>query len=131
MLSKILIGILLSMGVSGYFYYQFSIVPLQVKLEEQSKLIMAFELREAQQKDTIEKLQTSFQTQTAALNGLAAKNSEINGEMNRYLGIFRRHDLSKLAAAKPGLIEPRINKGTKDVFDSIENDSNIIDSMDN
>lgn len=119
------------MGVSGYFYYQFSIVPLQVKLEEQSKLIMAFELREAQQKDTIEKLQTSFQTQTAALNGLAAKNSEINGEMNRYLGIFRRHDLSKLAAAKPGLIEPRINKGTKDVFDSIENDSNIIDSMDN
>ena len=131
MLSKILIGILLSMGVSGYFYYQFSVVPLQVKLEEQSKLIMAFELREAQQKDTIEKLQTSFQTQTAALNGLAAKNSEINGEMNRYLDIFRRHDLSKLAAAKPGLIEPRINKGTKDVFDSIENDSNIIDSMDN
>lgn len=131
MLSKVLIGILLSMGVSGYFYYQFSVVPLQVKLEEQSKLIMAFELREAQQKDTIEKLQTSFQTQTAALNGLAAKNSEINGEMNRYLDIFRRHDLSKLAAAKPGLIEPRINKGTKDVFDSIENDSNIIDSMDN
>ena len=51
-------------------------------------------------------------------------------EMNRYLDIFKRHDLTKLAAAKPGLIETRINKGTKDVFESIEKDSTNIDSLD-
>ena len=50
--------------------------------------------------------------------------------MNRYLDIFKRHNLTKLAAAKPGLIEPRVNKGTKDVFDSIEKDSRDIDSLD-
>jgi hypothetical protein len=44
--------------------------------------------------------------------------------------MFKRHNLTKLAAAKPGLIEPRVNKGTKDVFDSIEEDSRNIDSLD-
>ena len=124
-------GIMLSFAVTGYLYYQYSIVPMQVKLEEQTKLILVFEVREAQQVETIEKLQTSFLTQTTALNDLAAKNSEITGEMNRYLDIFRRHNLSKLAAAKPGLIETRINNGTKDVFESIEADSRFIDSINN
>ena len=50
--------------------------------------------------------------------------------MNRYLDIFKRHNLSKLAAAKPGLIEKRVNNGTKEVFDGIEQDSRIIDSLD-
>ena len=49
--------------------------------------------------------------------------------MSRYMNIFRRHNLSKLAAAKPGLIEPRINKGTKNVFDSIEKDSAFISDL--
>ena len=56
--------------------------------------------------------------------------TDIQKEMNRYIDIFKRHDLTKLASAKPGLIEPRINKGTKDVFDSIEEDSRNIDSLD-
>ena len=55
---------------------------------------------------------------------------QIQVEMNRYLDIFKRHNLSKLAAAKPGLIEKRANKATKGVFDGIENDSANIDSLD-
>ena len=50
--------------------------------------------------------------------------------MNRYLDIFKRHNLTKLAAAKPGLIEPRANKATKEVFDGIEEDSRDIDAAD-
>ena len=50
--------------------------------------------------------------------------------MSRYLDIFKRHNLSKLAAAKPGLIETRVNNGTKEVFESIEQDSRNIDSLD-
>ena len=50
--------------------------------------------------------------------------------MNRYLDIFKRHNLTKLAAAKPGLIESRVNKATKEVFDGIENDSRDIDDLD-
>ena len=68
--------------------------------------------------------------QTEGLLALQSRNQEIEAEMNRYLDIFKRHDLSKLAAAKPGLIEPRVNNGTNDVFNSIEESSRNIDGLD-
>ena len=68
--------------------------------------------------------------QTEGLLDIQKKNQQIEQEMNRYLDIFKRHNLSKLAAAKPGLIETRVNNGTKEVFESIEQDSRNIDSLD-
>jgi hypothetical protein len=93
-------------------------------------LNQAFELRNQEQKLAIESLQSDFALQTEGLLEIQARNQEIQQEMSRYLDIFKRHNLTRLAAAKPGLIEPRINKGTKDVFDSIEEDSRNIDSLD-
>ena len=75
-------------------------------------------------------LQNDFAKQTKALTSLQSKNNEIELEMNRYLDIFKRHNLTKLAAAKPGLIESRANKATKEVFDGIEQDSRDIDAAD-
>ena len=95
-----------------------------------SALNDAFELRDAEQKAAIENLQNDFTLQTNSLLELQSKNQEIEAEMSRYLDIFKRHNLSKLAIAKPGLIETRVNKGTKDVFDSIEKDTAGIDSLD-
>ena len=88
-----------------------------------SALNDAFELRDAEQKAAIENLQNDFTLQTNSLLELQSKNQEIEAEMSRYLDIFKRHNLSKLAIAKPGLIETRVNNGTKDVFDSIEKDT--------
>tara|TARA_B100001939_G_C16945477_1_gene620113 strand:+ start:2295 stop:2690 length:396 start_codon:yes stop_codon:yes gene_type:complete len=82
------------------------------------------------QEETISTLQNDFALQTSQLNELALKNQETQKEMNRYLDIFKRHNLTKLAAAKPGLIEPRANKATKEVFDGIEEDSRDIDAAD-
>ena len=90
----------------------------------------AHELRDKEQKAAIESLQYDFPLQTNSLLEIQNRNQQIQQEMNRYLDIFKRHDLTRLAAAKPGLIQPRINKGTKDVFDSIEEDSRNIDSLD-
>jgi hypothetical protein len=50
--------------------------------------------------------------------------------MNRYLDVFKRHNLTKLAIAKPGLLETRVNNGTKKVFESIEESSRNIDVLD-
>jgi hypothetical protein len=61
---------------------------------------------------------------------MTARNAEIEGEMNRYLDIFKRHNLNKLAIAKPGLIEKRVNDGTKKVFETIEEDSKALDNLD-
>ena len=82
------------------------------------------------QEETISSLQNDFAKQTQALTSLQSKNNEIELEMNRYLDIFKRHNLTKLAAAKPGLIESRANKATKEVFDGIEQDSRDIDAAD-
>jgi hypothetical protein len=82
------------------------------------------------QEDAISSLQNDFTLQTGKLNDLQKKSQETQKEMNRYLDIFKRHSLTKLAAAKPGLIEPRVNKATKEVFDGIEQDSRDIDAAD-
>ena len=84
----------------------------------------------ATQEEAIKTMQNDFALQTTQLNELQKKSQEAQMEMNRYLDIFKRHNLTKLAAAKPGLLEPRINKGTKNVFDSIEEISKHIDSLD-
>lgn len=121
MLSKVLIGILFAFGVAGYFYY----TTTQNQLIELRDLNKAYELKVKTQDEAINTIQESYKAQSEALTALTEKNREIAQEMNRYLDIFRRHDLSKLAAAKPGLIEKRVNEATKDVFDSLENDSNF------
>ncbi len=121
-MSKILIGVIAVLLLSNYFLWN--------QNNKLSDLNQAFELRDKEQKAAIESLQNDFTLQTNSLLELQNRNQEIQQEMNRYLDIFKRHDLTKLAAAKPGLIQPRINKGTKDVSDSIEEDSRNIDSLD-
>ena len=90
----------------------------------------AYELRDAEQDAAINQLQGDLELQGAGLQEMTKRNAEIQGEMNRYLNIFKRHNLTKLAYAKPGLIEPKANKATKEVFDGIEEDSRNIDDLD-
>ena len=121
-MSKVLIGIIVVMGLATYLLWN--------ENSKLSALNQAFEIRNQEQKLAIESLQNDFTLQTDSLLEIQSRNQEIQQEMSRYLDIFKRHDLTRLAAAKPGLIQPRINKGTKDVFDSIEEDSRNIDSLD-
>ena len=122
MMSKVLIGIIVVLVLSSYLLWN--------ENSKLSALNQAFELRNQEQKLAIESLQNDFTLQTDSLLEIQNRNQKIEQEMSRYLDIFKRHNLTKLASAKPGLIEPRINKGTKDVFDSIEEDSRNIDSLD-
>ena len=75
-------------------------------------------------------MQEDFKTQSEGLLEIQKRNNEIELEMTRYLDIFKRHNLTKLAIAKPNLIETRVNNGTKKVFDSIEEVSRTIDGLD-
>ena len=127
MISKVLIGIILGGGIIGYLYY----TNTQAELTELREYNMAMELQVKTQNETIDKMSKQYETQAKALGELTSKNAEIEAEMSRYLDIFRRHDLSKLAAAKPGLIEPRVNNATKEVFDSLETDSSFEFDADN
>ncbi len=89
-------------------------------------------------------LQTAAQTNEATIRSLEAKsaqqaqqmglltqnNQQLSSQRDEYMSIFKRHNLTKLARAKPGLIEPRINKGTSEVLRTIEADSRELDQAD-
>lgn len=111
----------------GYVYY----TQTQSKIEEQAQKLAVYKVAQQEQEKTIEALQTNLAVTTESLNNMSKRNAEIEAEKERYLAIFSKHDLTKLATAKPGLIEKRFNKGTDDVFKSIEADTAVIDSLDN
>ena len=77
-----------------------------------------------------EQAEKNLKVQLEAVSKLTEKNSAMQEEMDDYLSIFKRHDLTKLARVKPGLIEPRINNGTKKVFEQIEKDSEEVENAD-
>jgi hypothetical protein len=121
-MNQLFIGIIMAMALGGYFLYQQN---ESLKIEN-----LAFQVRDQEQTATIKAQQESFEKQSSALNNMTARNAEIEGEMTRYLDIFKRHNLNKLAIAKPGLIEKRVNDGTKKIFETIEEDSKSLDNLD-
>jgi len=122
-MNQLYIGIILVLSLGSYYLYQQNQVLTANNL--------ALEGAVATQEEAIKTMQSDFALQTKQLGELQAKSQATQMEMNRYLDIFKRHNLTKLAAAKPGLLEPKINNGTKNVFDSIEEISRTIDSLDN
>ena len=91
---------------------------------------LALEGAIVEQQAAMDAMKESFEKQGKSLQNMMRKNAQIEQEMNSYLDIFRRHNLNQLAVAKPGMIEKRVNNATKQVFESIENDSKELDSLD-
>ena len=119
---QFLLALIVALGRSTYYLWNEN----QTLKGNNAKLEYAVET----QQETITNLQNDFVLQGKSLIDMQSKNQQIEAEMNRYLDIFKRHDLTKLAAAKPGLIEPRVNEATKEVFNGIEQDSRDIDDAD-
>ena len=121
-MQQMLIGIILVLGLGSYYLYN--------QNQVLSANNLALEGAVAEQQAAMDVMKDNFEKQGKALNNLASRNAQIEQEMNSYLDIFRRHNLNQLAIAKPGMIEKRINDGTAQVFESIENDSKELDSLD-
>jgi len=121
-MQQFFIAIILVLGLGSYWLYNEN----ETLKANNLKLETAVET----QKQTMEAMKESYEKQGKALNQLQRKNAQIEAEKDKYLDIFRRHDLNKLAIAKPGLIEIRSNKATKEVFETIENDTKVIDKLD-
>ena len=121
MFNQLFIGIILVLGLGGYWLYNEN-----VTLKQNNALL---EGAVAEQKAAIASITESFEKQTKSLGNLQRNYNQIEQEKDQYLAIFARHNLDKLAIAKPGLIELRANNRTKEVFDAIEEDSNRISSL--
>jgi hypothetical protein len=86
-------------------------------------------------RDNNAKLEIANETNTATINQLnndarlaEAENAELQASLqaaeaykDELVQKLQKHDLSRLSVRKPGLIERRINNGTAQVFDDLEN----------
>ena len=120
-MQQIFLILLLVLGGASYWLYNEN----QTLKENNVKLELAVE----EQKEAMEAIKKSYETQGKALLNIQSRNAQIEAEKAEYLDIFRRHNLNKLAEAKPGLVETRINKGTAAVFGDIENDSKELSNL--
>ena len=130
-MSKILLGVIGAMAVSGYAYYFLSVAPLKVQNQELIEENTAFQVAMQEQAETIRRIEENIEKTKESLNKLTKQNQQYEQEQAEYLDIFRRHNLAQLASAKPGLVEKRVNKGTQEVFDAIEADSQRISNLSN
>ena len=121
-MQQFFMGLVLILGIACYWLYNAN--------QTLTANNIALEGAIAQQEEAMKVMKESYEKQGKALNQLSSRNAQIEQEMNQYMDIFRRHNLNKLAIAKPGMIEKRANDATKAVFESIENDSKELDSLD-
>ena len=83
----------------------------------------ALEVQAQEQEAALQALELSLTIQREATRDMQEHAADIQDQMDGYLKIFKDHDFTRLARAKPGLIEPRANKATDDIFTDIENDT--------
>ena len=83
----------------------------------------ALEVQAQEQEAALQALELSLTIQREATKDMQEHAADIQDQMDGYLKIFKDHDFTRLARAKPGLIEPRANKATDAVFTDIENDT--------
>ena len=122
-MNQLLIGIILVLGLGGYWLYQ--------ENQTLASNNLALEGAVAEQRAAFEAMKESFEKQGRSLQNMSRRNAEIEAEKAEYLSIFSRHNLDMLAIKKPGLMESRFNKGSISVMEGIEDDTKKLNSLDN
>ena len=132
-----MLPLLAVVGAGAYGYHTLEIGKRETAIAqlEKNNVVLkenSVRLETALERETTsrEQAEKNLKVQLEAVGKLTEKNSAMQEEMDDYLSIFKRHDLTKLARVKPGLIEPRINNGTKKVFEQIEKDSEEVQNAD-
>ena len=100
----------------GYYYYKDTQARIQVLTENNSKL----ELAAKTQTQTIDTLVQDAQKYASLNNELQSRLDSANDYKNESIGKLRKHDLARLSLQKPGLVEEKINNGTKRLFEKFE-----------
>ena len=110
------LGIIGGVGYGVYYYYKDTQARIAILTENSAKL----EIAATTQKNTIDTLMADAK-KYAELNSELQKNLEkANDYKNTLIGKLRKHNLAKLSMQKPGVVEKKINNGTKKLLESFE-----------
>ena len=111
------IGLVGGVVYGGYYYYKDTQSRIQTLTENNSKLEVAHQ----QQTQTINTLIADREKFEELNKELQVKLDKANQYKDVLIDKLRKHDLAKLSLKKPGLVEKKINNGTKKLFRSLEN----------
>ncbi len=112
----VVVGLVGGVVYAGYYYYKDTQSRIQTLTENNAKL----ETAKAIQDQTIETLIADREKFDKLNKELQVRLDKANDYKNTLIDKLRKHDLSKLSLKKPGLVEKKINNGTKKLFRSLE-----------
>ena len=110
------IGLVGGVVYGGWYYYKDTQARIQVLTENSIKLETATKL----QKSTIDTLVADAKKYEKLNRKLDIALKKAHDYKNNLIAKLRKHDLVRLSQQKPGLVEKKINVGTKKLFKSFE-----------
>jgi hypothetical protein len=121
-MQQVLIGIIIVLGLGGYWLYQENITLKQNNLQLEGAV--------ATQEEAIASLQNDFALQTTELQSMTVKSQAAQRELNRYSEFIKNYELSDKIMGDPVDMQRKINNGTKHIMEDIENISATVDDLD-
>ena len=112
----VVLGLVGGVVYGGFYYYKDTQARIAILTENSAKLEQATNT----QKQTIDTLVEDAEKYRELNKELNTKLEAANEYKNKLIGKLRKHDLAKLSLQKPGLVEKKINNGTKKLFESLE-----------
>ena len=112
----IVLGMVGGSVYGAYYYYKDSQERIRILTENTAKLETAKQLQD----DTINAMIEDRERFSALTKELQTKLDKANVYKDVLIGKLRKHDLARLSMKKPGLVEKKINNGTKKLFRSLE-----------
>ena len=112
----VVLGLVGGVVYGGWYYYKDTQARIQTLTENSAKLEVATQ----QQEMTINTLVDDAEKYRELNKELNTKLEAANDYKNDLISKLRKHDLSRLSQQKPGLVEKKINNGTKKLFESFE-----------
>ena len=113
---SIILGGLLIATISGSAFY-IKYLNNQVSTLKANQVILTDKI--AEQNESIKNYLNKQKETMEQMEFLEAERREAMRSVTELRNKFARHDLNNLALMKPGLIENRVNKGSKKVFDEL------------
>ena len=114
---SLILGGLLFVTIAGSGWY-INYLGDQISTLKGNQLV--FETQIEEQNESIKQYLEQQKNQQVQLNQLEAEKQEAMKDVNRLRKTFANHDLDKLALAKPGLMQSKINKASARVMTTLE-----------
>ena len=112
----LVIGIVGAIGFGAKYYYDTTQNKIAILQDSNAKLELVAETNQ----NTINQLQADNEKMNKLSSKLQLELAEATKYKDELINKLQKHDLTRLSLKKPGLIEKRINNGTKKLFESFE-----------